>query len=318
MISFRDKKGLTGADIATAVSIIVFTVGIVTSIYINTISKSKDSVRYANAVRIATSIIENIQKMPYEYLTSNCNPNIQAENGEKIFNTKVQNGFIAIVTANKVNDLDIARDVNVIVKYKTKMSYKSISINTVKEKELMDLTNPPDISLIPNYNPSNNNKYYYPVIVDSNNRYRITSYTDINWYNYEKGKYAIICETTDGTFNVGQEVPGGTDMYVWIPRFVSKDGSGLENLKFLYGASNYIISLNSYGNLSSYGLEYIGLDPVSFDNNTFEYNGFSENDGLSGVWFKVGETYDSNNKIHRITNIFTDKIYCQDIILNLP
>ena len=56
----KQRKALTGVDVAGAVTVIVLTVGIATSIYVNAVNKSKDNMRYANAVRIATNIIESI------------------------------------------------------------------------------------------------------------------------------------------------------------------------------------------------------------------------------------------------------------------
>ena len=40
----KQRKGLTGADIAGAVTVIVLTVGIATSIYVNAVNKSKDNI----------------------------------------------------------------------------------------------------------------------------------------------------------------------------------------------------------------------------------------------------------------------------------
>lgn len=102
----KNRKGLTGADVAAAMTVIVLTVGIATAIYVNSVNKSRDNMRYAGAVRIATSIIENIQKKPYEYLTNSCpssNSNKLEQKGSKtakVFDTKVPNGFSVTIIAN--------------------------------------------------------------------------------------------------------------------------------------------------------------------------------------------------------------------------
>ena len=248
----RGKKGLTGADVAAAITMIVLTVGIVTAIYVNTINKSKDNVRYSNAVRMATNIIENIQRKPFEYLTAICNTTDSSKTVStgQIFDTKVPNGFSVTITAKKTaDDVDIARDVIVNVKYRANSSYKTITLNTVKQKELMDMTNPPDFSLIPGYKPLDTKNFYYPVKKGDGGKTVVTSTDDINWYDYEDGNYALVCVTSTGTLSVGNEAPSGSKIYVWIPRFVAKVGTGLDNVQFLYGSSKYAITFNQYGNL---------------------------------------------------------------------
>lgn len=276
----KEKRGITGADVAAAVSVIVLTVGIVTAIYVNTLNKSKDNIRYANAVRIATNIMENIQKQPFEYLTSTVKDSgtvIQKGNGRKIFETKIPSGFEVTVTAQKGTDeIDVAREVIVAVKYKSNNTYKTISLSSVKEKELIDMTNNPDFSLIPGYNPNDGTKYYYPVVKDeTNSSYKVTSTEDINWFDYEEGKYALVC-VSSSNINVGETA--SADVYVWIPRFVvDSSKTDASAIQFLYGSSDYKITFNSYSgtkDLFAYGLSITeeGV-PATFDSG-FTYSGF--------------------------------------------
>ena len=327
----KQKKGITGADIAAAVTVIVLTVGIVTAIYVNAINKSKDNMRYANAVRIATNIIENIQRKPYEYLTAMCKGDDNtckitgsSTSNNKIFDTKVPNGFSVTVLAQKPSvsefPVDVARDVTVSVKYRANSTYKTISLKTVKEKELMDMTNPPDFSLIPNYNPSNTSKFYYPVSGTSSN-YKITTTSDVNWYDYEDGNYAIVYESSNGSESIGKTVPSGSKMYVWIPRFVTKKApeSKITDIQFLYGASNYPIVFKQYGNLFSYGLEYDGSieadsTPKKYNETLFQYseNDFKEDDGLSGVWYKISGDGTNSEDIQKKATTLNSKIKCNN------
>lgn len=331
----KNKKGLTGSDVAASITLIVLTVGIVTSIYVNAIRKSKNNMRYANATRIATSIMENIQKQPFEYLTAICYNNdtyeVETGNEKKVFGTKIPIGYRVKITAKKVDDADydIARDVIINVTYKASTTHKTITLTSVKQKELMDMTNAPDFSLIPNYNPSDTQTYYYPVIFDGTN-YMVTTTSDINWYNYEEGKYALVYKTTSGAVNVGTTGPIDNiinDVYVWIPRFVEKSGSGIDNVQFLYGASDYIISFNQYANLYAYGLSYSeGIDfkstPDEFDSNTFYYSAFDFEDGLSGVWYQIGGTnsdkpgINNNKTIKEIATSLNSKIECENATIN--
>ncbi|MBR1540467.1 MAG: hypothetical protein IJ629_04810 [Clostridia bacterium] len=311
---FKSRKGLTGADVAAAITVIVLTVGIVTAIYVNTINKSKDNLRFANATRIATNIMENIQKKPYEYLIGICaesGNSVTAGGGSKIFDTKIPNGFKAKVTAAPASGaaFDVARDVTINVTYKANTTYKTITLNSVKQKELIDMTNSPDITLIPTYKLTNSSKYYYPV-KKVGSEYIVTTISDIEWYDYEEGKYALIFETESGDLNVGASIKTviGTT-YAWIPRFVSKTSgtAGINQVKFLYGSSDYRIELNAYGNLFAYGVKYKDATitassvPLKYDQKddgsedlTFTYTSFAganedyRGDGLSGVWYQIG------------------------------
>ena len=168
----RGKKGLTGADVAGAITIIVMGVGIATSVYVNSVNKSRDNMRYSNAVRILTSVMESIQRQPYEYVTGLCDEGTSRDtytfkgsnnSSTKPFETKIPNGYELTVVAKRNTSPDIVRDVIVKVKYKSSKTYKTITAKTIKERELLDMGNSPDLSLIPDYNPIDNTKYYYPI-----------------------------------------------------------------------------------------------------------------------------------------------------------
>ena len=315
---FKNKKGITGTDVAAAITLIVLTVGIVTSIYINTLKKSKDTIRYANAVRIATNIMENIEQKPYEYVTTMCyneethmtTREISGGEGVKFLGTKIPNGYSVTITAKRAGSLryDVARDIIISVKYKANSTYKTITLTGVKEKELMDMTNAPDISLMPSYNPNEKDTYYYPIKKYEEN-YMITTTTDIDWYDYQAGEYALLYKTTNGNLNVGTTYALSNiknNVYVWIPRFVAKTegGTGLDAVQFLYGSSNYLITLNLYGSLWSYGVKYPtdvpitdNSEPYVFDYNHYSYQSFQVDDGLSAVWYPYTSTSENVNRI---------------------
>lgn len=102
-MNLKNKKGITGVDVVAAISDIALSVGNVTMIYINTVNKSKDKIRYTNSFRIATNIIEKIQRQPYQYIIGRCNisPNSnidELDNDGKIFDTKVPSDYYASIT----------------------------------------------------------------------------------------------------------------------------------------------------------------------------------------------------------------------------
>lgn len=186
----KEKKAITGTDVAAAVTVIVLTVGVVTAIYVNAINKSKDNIRYANAVRIATNVIENIQKKPYEYLIGNCGASNKVEaTNTKAFETKVPTGFHLSVTISNAQTPDIARDVTVNVKYRASKTYKTVTLTTVKEKEILDMVNQPDFSLLPDYSPNLTGYNFYPLRNDgtaASPTWNVTTTDDIGWYDYSK------------------------------------------------------------------------------------------------------------------------------------
>lgn len=304
-MNLKSRKGITGADIASAITIIVLTVGIVTGIYVNAINKSKDNIRYANAVRIATNIIENIQKNTYETLVSTCSSTGEKKlvgDGTKVFDTKIPKGFSVTIKAVKPASVayDIARDVTVSVKYKASMTYKTVTLNTLKEKELMDISNSPDISLVPGYNTAGN--YFYPVKNTGTNTYIITTTDDIEWYNYDNGSaassatatYALVYKTTD-VLKVGDTKTITSGIYAWIPRYVeikANTSRGLGNLQFLYGTSELPITLNEYtidsSKLFSYGVKNMS---TIYKTDQFQYypDSFKKDDGRSGIWYDISK-----------------------------
>ena len=89
---FKTKKGLTGADIAVSIVLIVLTMGVVTAIYINTINKSRENIRHANATRIATNLAEKIQDIPYDLVIANGNYSSSGNDG-KVYGVTIPSGY---------------------------------------------------------------------------------------------------------------------------------------------------------------------------------------------------------------------------------
>ena len=187
----NEKKGATGGDVAVAVTLIIVTLGVVTAIYVNVNNKIKENVRYSNSVRIATQIVENIQSKNYDYFINYCNQvtddnvyfkNVKGGNGEKIFEVNVPKGYSASIQSKKGSghEVDIIRDVIVTVSYKIGGKTNTVSLSFIKEKEMLEQTNKPDISYI------NKNNYlnYYPIKY-FNQRYYVTDEKDPEWYFYD-------------------------------------------------------------------------------------------------------------------------------------
>ena len=155
---FHNQKGIAGTDIAIAIIIISVTIGVITGIYINVTNGSKENIRYSAATRIATQIAENIEAMTYDELESETILQIDAntEDGveRKVLNVIIPKGYIVEVTKSQVDsDLDIIKKYNIDVSYRvSKNNYDNVSIQIIKQRELLEQTNQPDLSLLQNYN----------------------------------------------------------------------------------------------------------------------------------------------------------------------
>lgn len=288
---FRNSKGVTGADIAVAVGVITIAMGVVMAVYTNVVNKSKEQVRYSGATRIATQLVENIQAITYDelvYRVDNNYNNVDTEEENSIFGVKVPVGYSAEVVAPKIteNAIDTVRNITVNVTYKISNKIKTITLYSIKRKELLEQTNKPNLKLIEGYNEN-----YYPVKYTGNG-YVVTTASDPAWYNYDEENYALVfysaAERAIGDKISTSAVTTG-DLYVWVPRFGNDNNSGLA---FCYGASNYKITFSLFDNkLYGYMLSGSGNNgEFNVDSVLYKPNTFMDNDGLTGVWYKPNGT----------------------------
>ena len=176
---FHENKGITGADIAVAIAVIVITMGVVTAIYVNLINKSKENLRYSAATRIATQIMENIQVACYDEVIYRGEQGIVAlreidkEEDGTIFGVRVPKGYSAKITLSNAQDIDVVREITVTVGYSISKTDKNITLYTLKQKELLEQTNKPDIALIKDYSLDPN--VYYPIKKLDSGEYIITT-----------------------------------------------------------------------------------------------------------------------------------------------
>lgn len=318
---FHSEKGITGADIAAAITVIVVTMGVITAIYINVTNKAKENLRYSNATRIATQIIENIQAYTYDNMLYRCNNGLNTvalTDSGKIFDVNIPKGYSATVTTTEVDgaEYDVVRDVKVEVTYKVSNKENKITLYTVKEKELLEQTNKPQMELIDGY--SEMPSYYYPVKY-ADSTYVVTDKNDPEWYNYDEGTFAFVLRTVTEK-SIGDTASGEEgDVYVWVPRYgITDNQTSLtlvdnkpSNLGFAYGTSKYKIEYGHYGDLYGYMLVYPteGIDETTVPNSLVSYvaDTFEENDGLAGMWYKVGDTegieYNAFTALNNVLNI---------------
>ena len=307
LTNLKNEKGATGADIVVALSIIVLTVSVISMVYINLTNGSKNVNRTAGATRIATNILENIDKMSYEQynkaldafatndskgwnVTGDANAKTIILEGkktgtEKIFDTKIPKGYKVELTSQSINagdslpKYDLIKKINVKVTFTVSKTEQNVSLYTSKEREQLAEVNKPDIDSL-----NVTGKSYVPIKYSTTQQaYVVTDEKDINWYDYSNKVWAMVY--VDSLSNINSIKDAGKlstaqanstgNIYYWIPRF-STDGQAL------YNASNYpitniqITAIND--NTTKMSLFSVGTATLSADTNEFNSN------GKKGLW----------------------------------
>lgn len=307
LTNLKNEKGATGADIVVALSIIVLTVSVISMVYINLTNGSKNVNRTAGATRIATNILENIDKMSYEQynkaldafatndskgwtVTGDANAKTIILEGkktgtEKIFDTKIPKGYKVELTSQSINagdslpKYDLIKKINVKVTFTVSKTEQNVSLYTSKEREQLAEVNKPDIDSL-----NVTGKSYVPIKYSTTQQaYVVTDEKDINWYDYSNKVWAMVY--VDSLSNINSIKNAGKlsttqansigNIYYWIPRF-STDGQAL------YNASNYpitniqITAINN--NTKKMLLFSVGTATLSADTNEFNSN------GKKGLW----------------------------------
>lgn len=307
LTNLKNEKGATGADIVVALSIIVLTVSVISMVYINLTNGSKNVNRTAGATRIATNILENIDKMSYEQynkaldafatndskgwtVTGDANAKTIILEGkktgtEKIFDTKIPKGYKVELTSQSINagdflpKYDLIKKINVKVTFTVSKTEQNVSLYTSKEREQLAEVNKPDIDSL-----NVTGKSYVPIKYSTTQQaYVVTDEKDINWYDYSNKVWAMVY--VDSLSNINSIKDAGKlstaqanstgNIYYWIPRF-STDGQAL------YNASNYpitniqITAIND--NTKKMSLFSVGTETLSADTNEFNSN------GKKGLW----------------------------------
>ena len=295
----RSQKGITGTDVAVAIIIISATIAVITGIYINITRGSKENIRYSAATRITTQIAEKIEAISYEELASNTIWSLDAThttsaNDRKILGISIPKGYEVEITETKVSSgLDIIKKYNIKTTYRVNEKFNDIvTAQVVKERELLEQTNKPDLYLIDGYSKES---FIYPIKKISSG-YVITTESDNTWYNYDKGYYAQVY-ISPVKREIGDVVnPTSGEIYVWIPRFGKTTTSQFKkaNLTYLYGTSKHSIVFKNVSTADKFYTYTVScVDGVYTDAKAYINNTFTDNDGLTGMWYLIGGTNNS-------------------------
>lgn len=330
--TFKNQKGITGADVAIAVSIITIAVVAITMIYVNLDIDQKTITRTAGATRIATNILENIDATDYSVLLAkigNATENEETFTGGRAYETKLPKGYRAVVKLKKSNassdDLDYVMNVTVTIYYKVGKKEKSISVNTVRTMNFIaNECNAPDLSQgtiaqIPAFEGKtlvkikyNHAKGKYEELLDA---------SDPSWYSYSSKEWAQVLvfnnkEEADSFFVDGETglITGKTfdeikdKLYVWLPNFDKKNGTS--EYYFRNGANGvagraannaivYVVENTTRertDGTGKYKIGYYKIDPsIGFAGET------NFNDSQTGMWVKYWDS--ATNKKSNILNL---------------
>ena len=266
--NLENQKGVTGADIVIAVTILLITISVVSIIYVNTTLESRNVTRTAGATRIATNILENIEKLSYDEFVTNFNQEITSSVKQttseylnyyltdggtdgKLFSTKIPNGYDVYIkaepnygshTSNTKEQFDLIRDVKVIFAFNVGDITEKVDFQTVKKREIIGESNEPSTEYLTSDGILGSGMNYYPVkYVSASNAYVKVNTDDKTWYNYSNKEWATVIVSKKeenqifdingkfyGTIDTDENSSNYTVKYVWIPRFYTKTISGVK------------------------------------------------------------------------------------------
>lgn len=263
----KSEKGLTGIDVITSATIIVITIVVISMIYLNTTIESRNITRTAGATRIATNILENIEKLSYDDFLNEFNLEIDEmelqtdENyfgyylnkpsNTQVFSTKIPNGYKLYMkcttnygTHTDVSEqFDLVRTIEMIIEFNVGDRTEKIDFQTVKTREIIGEANPPETDDLLASGILQSEMYYYPVkYLDNLEVYVKVSENDSSWYDYSNKKWATVIVSKQvedeifdingkfiGTINTEKDDAKYTERFVWIPRFFKKTVDSVDN-----------------------------------------------------------------------------------------
>ncbi len=213
---FKSQRGLTGTDVVLSITIIVATITVISMIYVNMDIANKSVDRASGATRIATNILENIQKVKFDEVTEKLNQAVSSGNatkgendtytisGKKIFETTVPATYTVKMKLSTLegDEYHLIKQIDLTVEYKLNGKTESMTVTTAIEKEIVQDNNAPilldeylkTVAQVDGAMALNNEDYtIYPIKYSSQeDSYITTTSEDDTWYNYHSGEWARI------------------------------------------------------------------------------------------------------------------------------
>lgn len=260
----KEQKGFAASDALIAVLIIALFSGLIAAISYNIYLSNASLKRMSKANSYIVDMFEYIDKTYYDDVTQ--------ENLASYFNNKyyyeqdgttpksnsevklktsaeenVNTPFKAEVTIVKYNEIegntykfDLVKEITMKVSYKLGNKDQVIEMKKVKQREILETPNRPDLSMI---NLQEGEKLY--PIKNINNEWKVCDQRDNTWYNYENGNWAIVFKTTKD-LEIGEQIDVNNlaeneAIYAWIPRYAYDSTNN--KITFLYSNSNKFVQV---------------------------------------------------------------------------
>lgn len=186
--------------------VILLTVGVIAMLYVNLSLNSVEITRKAGASRMATNILEAMNKTYYSEVETKLN--LLADKGDatkvgdtytivgtdtsKVLDTSIPKGYTCVISFEKPNpSYDVVKKVNVKIQYKVDQMPKEVALSKVLEKETIRECNSPKFS----------DEYVRP-IVNSNMEYVMASETAGSLQNGIKIVCPVMYDKTLGSYRL--------------------------------------------------------------------------------------------------------------------
>lgn len=316
----NSQKGITGADVAIALLIILTAIGVIAMIYVNLVIGSREVNRKGGATRIATNIIENLSQIYYDEIAKQLQDLVQEKQAEqtdnrfvisgkrgiKAFKTSIPKGYTVEIALEDAGEYDVVKKATITVKYKVDGQEQTIDFSKVLTREVVRECNSPKFEPIyisqmttedwelytQNSKDAYDIKIICPIQYDTAlEAYQVVTDTDSLWYSYANKQWArALVLNPEEVEHITPEMVTGENSYVWIPRFGVEEGGELfGNTYFKYKTTDYAI-LNSQ-NATQTNLFYNYIDNHKHWSDKIDFE-----EGLAGKWCQYAELSDSQKQ----------------------
>ena len=125
----KDNKGVTGIDLAVAVTIIIVFAGLIATIMYNLYLTNLEILKRANASAYATIILEKVDEKAFENITDDFVTNL-------INNNELSIDDSYNVEFSKTDTNELLKVVNLKINYTVNNKEKNLTLNKLKVKEV--------------------------------------------------------------------------------------------------------------------------------------------------------------------------------------
>lgn len=311
----KEQKGFAASDALIAVLIITLFAGLIATISYNIYLANSSIKRMSKANGYIIDLFEYIDKTYYDDV--NKENLIQYFNNKYYYdqdNTTVKSGAEAKIqedteivdtpfkitlqlvnyneTETNEDKFDLVKEITMKVEYKVGNKNQTIEMKKIKQREVLETPNRPNLSLI---EFAEGEKIY--TIKNIDNEWIVCHERDNSWYNYQSGNWAIILKTTRD-LSIGEQVDVNNlteneATYAWIPRYAYDSTNN--TITFLFSNSNkFVQDIGQYSSLKQID-ENLYTIPQDFTAGEKMLEGIWTNDTTLQAYQKLHLVYPLNS-----------------------